>query len=287
MSVWPSTRIGDILKKSDSWLFVDPDAEYKEVTVRLWGRGVTLRGIKQGSEIGSSRRLQVASGQFIVSRIDARHGAFGLIPEELDGAVVTNDFPVFTPTIGRLNVDFLGWLSKTHGFVDACKKASEGTTNRVRLKEDRFADIEIELPPLDEQRRIVTKIESLAAKIDEAKQLRQAILADAQAMLRSTFQQIIEGAEYRPMAEVAPIVRRKIEIDTDGEYPELGVRSFGKGTFHKPVLNGIDVGTKKLYHICPGDLVFSNVFAWEGAIAVVGDKDEGRVGSHPLTAKEG
>ena len=71
------------------------------------------------------------------------------------------------------------------------------------------------------------------------------------------------------MAEVAPIVRRKVEVDVDGKYPELGVRSFGKGTFHRPVSNGIDVGTKKLYSIEPGDLVFSNVFSWEGAISIV------------------
>ncbi len=103
---------------------------------------------------------------------------------------------------------------------------------------------------------------------------------DAQAMLRSSFQAIIKGEEFRPMAEIAPIVRRKVEIDMDGEYPELGVRSFGKGAFHKPVLNGIDVGSKKLYYIEPGDLVFSNVFAWEGAIAVVQPEDAGRVGSH-------
>lgn len=150
-------------------------------------------------------------------------------------------------------------------------------------KEDFFAALEIELPPLDEQRRIVAKIakiESLAAKIDEARQLRQAIQTDAQAMLRSAFQQVIEGAKYRPMAEVAPIVRRPVEIELDGEYPELGVRSFGKGTFHKPVLKGSEVGTKKLYQIHPRDLVFSNVFAWEGAIAVVQRADAGRVGSH-------
>jgi type I restriction enzyme S subunit len=82
------------------------------------------------------------------------------------------------------------------------------------------------------------------------------------------------------MSEVASIVRRRVEIELEGEYAELGVRSFGKGTFHKPVLSGIDVGTKKLYSIYPGDLVFSNVFAWEGAIAVVQPEDAGRVGSH-------
>lgn len=280
MADWSTARIGELLEKSESWVSLDDDKEYQEVTVRLWGKGVVPRGTKSGTDIGSSRRLQVAAGQFIVSRIDARHGAFGLIPDELNGAVVTNDFPVYTPKPERIDAKFLGWLCKTHGFVDVCKRASEGTTNRVRLKEDRFSEIQIALPRLDEQRDIVAKIESLNAKIDEAKRLRQAIQDDSQAMLHSAFQQVVEGARYRPMDEVAPIVRRKVYVEMDEEYPELGVRSFGKGTFHKPVQAGLDVGTKKLYHIHPGDLVFSNVFAWEGAIAVAQPEDTGRVGSH-------
>lgn len=280
MGEWPTIRLGDVLKKSEEWIDIDPDAEYKEVTVKLWGRGVIPRGMKLGSEIGASRRIKVKAGQFIISRIDARHGASGLIPEELDCAVVSNDFPVFVPDPERLEVEYLGWLSKTRAFVDACIKASEGTTNRVRFKEDKFYNIQIELPSLEEQRRIDAKIDALAARIDEARRLREEIQRDAQAMLRSAFQHVIEGAEYQPMAEVAPIVRRKVKIEMDGEYPELGVRSFGKGTFHKPVLNGIDVGSKKLYRIEPGDLVLSNVFAWEGAIAVAQTNDAGRVGSH-------
>jgi type I restriction enzyme S subunit len=82
------------------------------------------------------------------------------------------------------------------------------------------------------------------------------------------------------LADVAPIVRRPVEIRHDQAYPELGVRSFGRGTFHKPALAGTDVGTKRLFRIEPGDLVFSNVFAWEGAIAVASPADSGRFGSH-------
>jgi len=93
-------------------------------------------------------------------------------------------------------------------------------------------------------------------------------------------EQIISDTKFKRMEDVAPLVRRKVDISIDDEYPELGVRSFGKGTFHKPVLNGIDVGSKKLYKIEPQDLLFSNVFAWEGAIAVVQPEDKGRVGSH-------
>ena len=41
-----------------------------------------------------------------------------------------------------------------------------------------------------------------------------------------------------------------------------------------------DVGTKRLFRVLPGDLVFNIVFAWEGAVAVARPEDEGRVGSH-------
>lgn len=82
------------------------------------------------------------------------------------------------------------------------------------------------------------------------------------------------------LADIAPIVRRPVDIRPDHSYPELGVRSFGKGTFHKPPLTGADAGTKRLFKIEPGDLVLSNVFAWEGAIAVASSDDAGRYGSH-------
>ena len=83
-----------------------------------------------------------------------------------------------------------------------------------------------------------------------------------------------------PMSEVAPIVRRDVTVDHQSSYAELGIRSFGKGTFHKPTLSGFELGDKRVYRIEPGDLLFSNVFAWEGAIAVTQPEDAGRVGSH-------
>lgn len=82
------------------------------------------------------------------------------------------------------------------------------------------------------------------------------------------------------MAEVAPIVRRPVMIEPDGKYLELGVRSFGKGVFHKPTLIGAELDWQKLYRIHTGDLVISNIKAWEGAIAVASNNDHERVGSH-------
>ncbi|MCS6803432.1 MAG: hypothetical protein NZ773_16010, partial [Dehalococcoidia bacterium] len=53
-----------------------------------------------------------------------------------------------------------------------------------------------------------------------------------------------------------------------------------KGTFHKPALSGAEVGTKRLFEVHAGDLLFSNVFAWEGAVAVAQPADHGRFGLH-------
>ena len=184
-SPWPLVPLGEILRKSDHWIEIDSNREYSQVTVRLWGKGVALRGRVQGSEIAASRQLSVKAHQFILSRIDARNGAFGLVPAELEGAVVSNDFPTFDLDVCRVLPAFLAWMSKTHDFVELCQRASEGTTNRVRLKEERFLVTEIPLPPLDEQRRIVARIEAMASRIEEARRLRQEAIAEAQALIGS------------------------------------------------------------------------------------------------------
>ena len=82
------------------------------------------------------------------------------------------------------------------------------------------------------------------------------------------------------MKLIAPIIRRPVSIEKSKDYFELGIRSFGKGTFHKTSVKGYELGTKRVYFLEESDLLFSNVFAWEGAIALVKKEDKGRIGSH-------
>ena len=277
---WRTVPLGKIATPIDRPEPPQPGVTYRQIGVRLWGEGAYERESMDGADTQYKTLNRVESNDIIVNKIWARNGSVSVVTESLAGCYCSGEFPLFRPDPDELDSKWFYWITKARWFWNSCDEKSRGTSGKNRIKSHKFLEIDIPLPQLNEQRRIVARIESLVDKIDEAKQLRQAILTDAQAMLHSAFQQIIEGAEYRPMSDVAPIVRRKVEIDMDGEYPELGVRSFGKGTFHKPVLNGIDVGTKKLYRIEPGDLVFSNVFAWEGAIAVVQPEDAGRFGSH-------
>jgi len=278
--MWGSIAISDFLTKSESWVHVEPDGQYKQITARLWGKGLTLRGEVPGSAIAAARQYCAKAGQFLLSRIDARHGAYGIVPEELDGALVSNDFPCFDIDDSKVMPHYFQWYSRTPEFIDLCRRASEGSTNRVRMKEDKFLRMMVPRPSLDEQRRIVEKLDGVAALVDERRNAIEAAERETQALLLKAFQRAIDGAPLRPMAEVAPLVRRPVEIDPDAAYPELGVRSFGRGTFHKAELPGVEVGNKKLFRICSGDLLFNIVFAWEGAVAVAQPEDDGRVGSH-------
>jgi restriction endonuclease S subunit len=158
-----------------------------------------------------------------------------------------------------------------------------GTAN-VSLKEKDIARVVVPVPPMSEQRRIVAGIEKFGRKIDEARALCLSAETELAKMLLGAFNRISHSGPRERMEDIAPIIRRPVDVDPLASYPELGIRSFGKGTFHKPALSGLEVGTKRMYRIEPGDLLFSNVFAWEGGITVVKREDSGRFGSHRFIA---
>ena len=183
MKAWPAVALGDLLSRSTETAVIAPDAEYHEVTIKLWGKGVVSRGKVRGSDVVSVRRA-VRANQLILSKIDARNGAIGMVPQELDGAIVSNDFPSFDfRDVRRCDPAFMGWLVRSTPFVALCKAASEGTTNRVRIKEDRFLAKQIALPPLPEQQVLVTRLDALAEKTRQVEAHLDAAERDAEHLL--------------------------------------------------------------------------------------------------------
>ncbi|EGR3219265.1 restriction endonuclease subunit S [Vibrio parahaemolyticus] len=257
-----------------------PGQNFRQIGVRLWGEGAYERETIDGGDTKYKFLHKVKSGDIIVNKIWARNGSVSIVTDGLDGCYCSGEFPLFVPNTEKINPKWFFWMTKTRWFWNLCDEKSQGTSGKNRIKPEKFLDIKIPLPPLPVQNEIVRKIELLSSKIGVISELRGTLLNDAQALLSSTFNNVIEGAAYKSITEVAPIVRRKVEVTFDGEYPELGARSFGKGIFHKPTLIGAELEWQKLYTIHSGDLVLSNIKAWEGAIAAAGDDDHGRVGSH-------
>ncbi|MFU2488417.1 hypothetical protein [Thauera sp. WH-1] len=94
------------------------------------------------------------------------------------------------------------------------------------------------------------------------------------------FRDAIAGAPMLTMAEVAPHVPRPVTLDVDTRYREVGARSFGKGLFFKPDFDGAEATWKKPVWVKAGDLVLSNIKAWEGAIALASEEHDGGIASH-------
>lgn len=157
--MFDNIAIGNVLIPHAEIIQIIPDVNYKQVTVRMEHKGVLLRGLIMGSEIVSKQFL-ATENDFIISKIDARNGAMGMIPAALDGAAVTNDFPLFS-LIEEVNPKYFYYFSNTYYFDDACKKSSEGTTNRKRLRMNKFGKIQMPLPPIEEQNRIVALLDKL------------------------------------------------------------------------------------------------------------------------------
>jgi len=189
--------------------------EYRCLGVRLDGAGPFLRETKQGSQIGTKRLFWVSAGDFIYSRLFAWRGAFGVIPREFDDCYVSGEFPTFQPVSGCMDVEFVRLWFRLPTTLTRVEADCTGSTplTRNRFKEAFFSALEIPLPPLDEQRRIVAHIEQLAARIQEAHRLRGKAGDEADLLFSAAGAVLLapNGDEPRPRIEELCEVRGGIQ----------------------------------------------------------------------------
>jgi type I restriction enzyme S subunit len=135
------------------------------------------------------------------------------------------------------------------------------------LSELRFTSIEIPLPPLDEQRRVVARIEELATKVATAKALRLYASKEAEAIIVSTHIALSRFVP-EPLANFIDLYEDPVPIEVGKPYPQVGVRGFGGGLFSKPPVLGGETTYRAFNRLYPDAVVMSQVKGWEGAVAV-------------------
>ena len=148
--------IGEFLTRNKTQIDIEDDKEYKRVTIKINNGGVYLRDMAKGNQIGTKKQFVISKGQFLLSKIDARNGAFGVVPEEVDNAIITGNFWTFDVDLKKINPHFLALITTTPEFIRFCENASNGTTNRHYLQESLFLQQRIPLPSLGEQDRMVS-----------------------------------------------------------------------------------------------------------------------------------
>ena len=137
------------------------------ITLSSYGKGAHERIIKDGKYPVPFLGYRVSAGQFIYSRIDARNGAYGLVGPELDGFVVSKDFPIYDINTQRVIPRFLLWAVLGNGFIQQVKQSSFGATNRMRIKEEILESYTINLPDFAKQEEIVNSLDGLQQIINK------------------------------------------------------------------------------------------------------------------------
>lgn len=153
-----------------------PTQTYKLITVKYFGRGVALRSELSGAEVKGNNWFQVAADDLIFSKIDARNGAFGIVPAELDGAIVSNEFPTFTVDVEQASPRFLVTVLSSQPFYSQVESIVAGATRRRRLEPEQFLEMSLPLPDLKTQQRVAAEIDMNQATMrraaDELERLR-------------------------------------------------------------------------------------------------------------------
>ncbi len=195
---WPSAALGDVIEHRKEFIVIDDLEIYRRPCVQLHAQGIVLRDAVPGAEIKTKKQQVARAGEFLVAEIDAKVGGFGIVPDDLDGSIVSSHYFLYGHKPDHLDNRYLGWFIKTRTFRQQVE--AQGSTNYAAIRPNDVLGYEIPLPPLDEQRRIVTRIEGLATKVAEARRLRRVAIEEA-----SAFPPAYLGVKFRELANRHPV----------------------------------------------------------------------------------
>lgn len=183
---WPTVRLGEVLRREARPVDVVADQTYREIGIRSHGKGLFHKQPVTGLELGNKRVFWLEPGDFVLNIVFAWEGAVGLLGPDQAGMIGSHRFPTFRADEARLDLRFLVAYFKTPPGLDLLGCVSPGGAGRNRtLSQTRFLDQSIPLPPLAEQRRVMARIEELAAQIHEARTLRHQAAEEADALTSS------------------------------------------------------------------------------------------------------
>ena len=176
------------------------------------------------------------------------------------------------------------------------------STTVKHLSSSQVRGIYIGNPPREEQSDIVRFLDYIELRIQEYIRSKQKLIAlllegrvalithtvtrglepdvDKRVTRSHVFPLVPKNWKLRKIRHLIQRVRRPIVVEADKEYREIGIRSWGKGIFHKEAVRGVILGDKSVFRIEPGDFVLNIVFAWEGAVSVVSENENGMIASH-------
>ena len=278
---WEQRKIGDYLTLSKIPGHTGVDA--KKLTVKLWGKGV----VEKTDIYGGSQNTQYyvrRAGQFMYGKLDFLHAAFGIVPKSLDRFESTLDSPAFD--LHEIDGAFLQNRVTQQNFYLKFGNIANGSRKAKRIHEVTFLDMPIVVPSYAEQKKIgafLNKLDSLLT-LHQRKWVEFFYPTYFRKFSFLNFweffnNRITNAWEQRKLGALLDEYKVSIPTPHDG-YTRLGIRSHAKGTFHEYVPKGRELETKEMNKVAKDKLILNITFAWEHAVAITDEKDEGALVSH-------
>lgn len=149
-------RLGDVIELFEQAEPVVPEGQYPQVGVRGFGGGLFAKAAITGAETSYRSFNRLYSDAIVLSQVKGWEGAIALCPPELDGMFVSPEYRTFRCKASKASSHYLGELVKTEWFWTRLQDATRGVgARRERTRPEQFLNIEIPLPLLADQLRIV------------------------------------------------------------------------------------------------------------------------------------
>ena len=159
---------------------VQADISYHFAGVYSFGRGVFASNTKAGTEFAYPRLTRLRSSDFVYPKLMAWEGAFGIVPPECDGLVVSTEFPVFEVKRDRVLPQVLDVYFRNPALWASIGGASTGTNvRRRRLNPQDFLNLELPLPPMERQHLLAKAyagVQEVKARQSQSRAMLQALL---------------------------------------------------------------------------------------------------------------
>ncbi len=254
------------------------DAEYDLVTVKRSRGGVVRREHLKGRDISVKSQFLLHKSDFLISKRQIVHGACGLVPADLAGSIVSNEYAILgaKPTI---DLNFLNHLAHSAYFQQTCFHSSIGVhVEKMIFKLDRWLAWDFDLPPLREQRRIAEILSTWDRAIEKA----EALVANARSQKKALMQSLFTGKKRIPgfsghrrkttLGEICTFVggsgfKESAQGKRDGDHPFIKVSDMNlPGNevdihFSQNWINGPDLIHLKIKLMPVGAVIFAKVGA--------------------------
>ncbi len=153
--------------------------------------------IELRQEVGTKTgMILVHPGDLLLSGINAAKGAIAIYgADNAEPVAATIHYGAYEVVENR-DITYLWWYLRSKPFREILfESLPDGI--KTELKASRLLPIEIPLPPLAEQRRIVARIQELADQIGEAKSLRKRVEEETRALVASRISELFtEGPRH-------------------------------------------------------------------------------------------